>query len=149
MQILQSKSSHCELRRIVTPLLLYQSHKSISTARSQDELNALTSTEKITREKMLYFKRELENRETNFNTRFSTASLRTSRSGDGKTDSAGVLRVIQNPSESKDSSAMPNAPKKKQSQTNPTRRKGSIGSKKKVVTSKKSSTSLPKLAKPS
>jgi hypothetical protein len=66
----------------------------------QEELQALINTEKQTKEKMLYFKRELENRETNYNTRFSTASLRRvacSNQEDDNVNSTGVLRVIQSP----------------------------------------------------
>lgn len=58
--------------------------------RRQDELRKLSISEKQTREKMLFFKRELENRETNFNRRFNSAT-----SGRYDIDNT-VLRVIEN-----------------------------------------------------
>ena len=82
-----------------------------------------------TKEKMLYFKRELENRETNFNTRFSNDATITNS----------PLRVIQN--------------ERKQNGSAATRRKargkGSSGNKKGSGTRKKATNSpkLPKIAK--
>ncbi|KAL7532751.1 hypothetical protein ACHAXR_004823 [Thalassiosira sp. AJA248-18] len=52
----------------------------------EHEVKTLSITERQTREKMLYFKRELENRETNFNMRFRTDAASTNGS---------PLRVIQ------------------------------------------------------
>jgi len=53
----------------------------------QSEMQSLSITEKQAKEKMLYFKRELENREDNFNKRFSSV---------GDIASGSPLRVIQN-----------------------------------------------------
>mmetsp|Transcript_32368 Transcript_32368/g.61934 ORF Transcript_32368/g.61934 Transcript_32368/m.61934 type:complete len:96 (-) Transcript_32368:95-382(-) len=50
-------------------------------------MQSLSVTEKQAKEKMLYFKRELENREDNFNKRFSSV---------GDIASSSPLRVIQN-----------------------------------------------------
>lgn len=113
----------------------------------QEELQALINTEKQTKEKMLYFKRELENRETNYNTRFSTASLRRvacSNQEDDNVNSTGVLRVIQSPPK-KNEMGLPDIGKK-QSQKNPTRRKVKAAG---TVTKKKTKkvTTLPKIAK--
>jgi len=47
----------------------------LSSLLRQDKLETLSVSEKETREKMLFFKRELENRESNFNKIFSSASV--------------------------------------------------------------------------
>lgn len=63
---------------------------------------------------MLFYKREIENRETNYNKRFSSAGMRRktySTKEDGKSDTTGVLRVIQSPPKKKDAS-MTTIPKK-------------------------------------
>lgn len=97
---------------------------------------------------MLYFKRELENRETNYNTRFKTPGMRhqPSTQDDDKSDNAGVLRVIQSSTKKDDAKKMAGAVKKQQNQT---RKKITAGSKKKATKTKKATTSLPKLAKSS
>ena len=52
----------------------------------------MSINEKEAREKMTYFKRELENRETNFNERFFSGEA---RGQFGETVSSGPLRVLQ------------------------------------------------------
>ena len=92
----------------------------------------------------MYFKRELENRETNFNTRFSTAGMRTAVNDNKNNDNSGVLRVIQNSSMEEASKPMPNLARKK---TQRTARKTTSNTKRKTTKSKRSSGTLPKLAK--
>ena len=52
----------------------------------EQEIKALATAEKESKEKMIFFKRELENRDTNFNRRFSNEDAATKN---------GPLRVIQ------------------------------------------------------
>ena len=96
---------------------------------------------------MLYFKRELENREINYNARFKTPGMRLttgSTQDDDKSDNTGVLRVIQSSTKKDNGKKMPHVVKKQQ---NPTRRKRTDGSTKKATKTKKATTSLPKIPK--
>jgi hypothetical protein len=114
----------------------------------QEELEELISTEKQTRERMNFYKRELENRDINYTRRFNTSSMRAS--SDSNIDNIGVLRVIQS---SPKSTGQAKSKVDKEMQQLPARKKGrgsNNGLKKKVSKTKKTSTtttSLPKIAK--
>ena len=99
---------------------------------------------------MLFFQRELENRETNFNKRFSTASeKRGIKNSEQERDvNAGVLRVIQNSSKI-NAHGTPNVGKEKiQKQQPQNRRKERVMNvtSKKVSKTKKTTTPLLKNA---
>ena len=118
----------------------------------QEQLEALSSSEKLTTEKMFFFKRDTENRGTNFNNRFSTARERSginnSNQESDSVSSSGVLRVIQNSSKIS-AQGLPNIVKKQtqeQLQQNRRQGRGASGTTKKVPKAKKTNTSLPKVA---
>ncbi|KAL3791742.1 hypothetical protein HJC23_007509 [Cyclotella cryptica] len=118
----------------------------------QEKVDTLSKSQEQTREKMMFFKLELENRETNFNRRFSTASERggtknTAQEYDNS-ESAGVLRVIQS-SPKINAKGMTNIGMKKiQKEQQEIRRQGrrTIGTSKKESKTKKTTTALPKIA---
>lgn len=112
-------------------VFLHRDSKKLTLASNhrQNEIQTLSTSEKQAQEKMSYFKRELENQETNFNRRFAPPS-------DDAAASNSPLRVNQS-----DNSVS------KPKQTKPRRRvcgKTGAGTRKKKATA---STKLPRIAK--